>query len=156
MDDDTEMYPKEKKSLSFEELLDVVACAFSKLNFNYPIEQATLVCFKLNGCYLPSGPVLSLHRNLLFFPDLHAEISKSWKNLCSSCVYTVASLNYLSLIGFIKNGYTVEETLPRVEETLATYLPFLGSVEKTSTKPQNLPSMPQSRWPAPLAVPWLR
>lgn len=73
---------------------------------------------KLDECFLQSK-AQPLHCGLTFFPDLHTDLSKSWKWPFSSHLLSPTVHNYASIVGFKENDYGM---MPRVEETLAAYL----------------------------------
>ncbi|KAL0149575.1 hypothetical protein M9458_055102 [Cirrhinus mrigala] len=91
------------QSLQYEELLEVVTRAVSKLNINWPAEEKLL----------PSPC-----RSLPFFPDLHTEISRLLWQAYKPTAY---------------------KTMPRVEQTLASYL---SPGAASSLRAPTLPSKP--------------
>ncbi len=67
------------QSPQYEELLEVVTCAVAKLNIDWPAEKlAEPQKSKLDEPILRTKP-LPLRRSLPFFPNLHTEVSRSWK-----------------------------------------------------------------------------
>ncbi len=106
-------------SPQYEELLEVVTRAVAKLNINWPADDQTeKQQSKLDERFLRSKS-LPLRQSLPFFPDLHTEVSRSWKNHFSSCLFIPASDYYGNVAGLSECGY---RTMPRVEQTLAGYL----------------------------------
>ncbi len=106
-------------SPQYEELLEVVTRAVAKLNINWPADDQTeKQRSKLDERFLLSKS-LPLRRSLPFFPDLHTEVSRSWKNPFSSRLFIPASDYYGNVAGLSECGY---RTMPRVEQTLAGYL----------------------------------
>ncbi len=98
-------------SPQYEELLEV--------NINWPAEDQTeKQRSKLDERFLRSKS-LPLRRSLPFFPDLHTEVSRSWKNPFSSRLFIPASDYYGTVAGLSECGY---RTMPRVEQMLAGYL----------------------------------
>ncbi len=91
----------------------------AKLNINWPADDQTeKQRSKLDERFLRSKS-LPLRRSLPFFPDLHTEVSRSWKNPFSSRLFIPASDYYGNVAGLSECGY---RTMPRVEQTLAGYL----------------------------------
>ncbi len=67
------------QSPQYEELLEVVTRAVAKLNIDWPADDQTeKQRSKLDERFLLSKS-LPLCRSLPFFPDLHTEVSRSWK-----------------------------------------------------------------------------
>ncbi len=54
--------------------------------------------------------------SLPFFPDLHTEAEKEWKN---SFPLAFIDSSYANIVGMHESGY---ERMPPIEETLASYL----------------------------------
>ncbi len=72
-------------------------------------------------------------RSLPFFPDLHTEVSRSWKKPFSSHLFITASDYYGNVAGLSKCGY---RAMPRVEQTLTGYLsPGAASSQKAPVLP---------------------
>ncbi|KAL0200147.1 hypothetical protein M9458_003334, partial [Cirrhinus mrigala] len=95
------------QSLQYEELLEVVTRAVSKLNIDWPaMEKAAPQKSKLDERFLG--------RAFLFFPDLHAEISRSWARPFSACLFVPASDYYGNMAGLDERAY---KTMPQVEQT---------------------------------------
>ncbi len=106
-------------SPQYEELLEVVTRAVAKLNIDWPADDQTeKQRSKLDERFLRSKS-LPLRLSLPFFPDLHTEVSRSWKNPFSSRLFIPASDYYGNVAGLSECGY---RTMPRVEQTLAGYL----------------------------------
>ncbi len=124
------------QSPQYEELLEVVTRAVAKLNIDWPTEkQAEPQKSKLDERFLRTKP-LPPRRSLPFFPDLHTEVSRSWKKPFSARLFIPASDYYGNVAGLSDCGY---RAMPRVEQTLASYLsPGVAS----SLKAPVLPSKP--------------
>ncbi len=106
-------------SPQYEELLEVVTRAVAKLNINWPADDQTEEQrSKLDERFL-SSKSLPLRRSLPFFPDLHTEVSRSWKRPFSSRLFIPASDYYGNVAGLSECGY---RAMPRVEQMLASYL----------------------------------
>ncbi len=106
-------------SPQYEELLEVVTRAVAKLNINWPADDQTEEQrSKLDERFLRSKS-LPLRRSLPFFPDLHTELSRSWKRPFSARLFIPASDYYGNVAGLSECGY---RAMPRVEQTLASYL----------------------------------
>ena len=123
-------------SPQYEELLEVVTRAVDKLKIEWPAEKHTEPQkSKLDERFLrPRQP--PPRRSLPFFPDLHDELSRSWKHPYSTRLFGPDSLYYGNVMGLGERGY---RTLPRVEQTLAGYL-SPGSA--SSLKAPALPTKP--------------
>ncbi|KAI2665916.1 Transposon Ty1-H Gag-Pol polyprotein [Labeo rohita] len=107
------------QSVQYEELLEVVTRAVSKLNIDWPAEEkAAPQKSKLDERFLRSKPP-SPCRSLPFFPDLHAEISRSWVRPFSSRLFVPASVYYGNVAGLGERAY---KAMPQVEQTLTSYL----------------------------------
>ncbi len=103
----------------YEELLEVATRAVAKLNIDWPADDQTeKQKSKLDERFLRSKS-LPLRRSLPFFPDLHTEVSRSWKKTFSSRLFILASDFYGIVAGLSECGY---RAMPRVEQTLAGYL----------------------------------
>ncbi len=124
------------QSPQYEELLEVVTRAVAKLNIDWPAEkQAEPQRSKLDERFLLTKP-LPPRQSLPFFPDLHTEVSRSWKKPFSARLYIPASDYYDNVAGLGDCGY---RAMSRVEQTLASYLsPSVAS----SLKAPVLPSKP--------------
>ncbi len=107
------------QSQQYEELLEVVTRAVAKLNIDWPADDQTeKQRRKLDERFLHSKS-LPLRRSLPFFPDLHTEVSRSWKNPFSFRLFIPASDYYGNVAGLRECGY---RAMPRVEQMLAGYL----------------------------------
>ncbi len=107
------------QSPQYEELLEVVTLAVAKLNIDWPTyNQTEKQRNKLDERFLRSKS-LPLRRSLPFFPDLHTEVSRSWRNPFSCCLFIPAFDYYGNVAGLSECGY---RAMPRVEQTLAGYL----------------------------------
>ncbi|XP_048037449.1 uncharacterized protein LOC125262674 [Megalobrama amblycephala] len=120
-------------SPAYEELLEVVTRAVAKLKIDWPAERADArPKSKLDERFLPARS-LPQRRGLPFFPDLHTEVSRSWKKPASYRVFSPQTSMYSNIVGLKQQGYAA---MPRVEETLAGYLsPESASSLKTPTLP---------------------
>lgn len=123
-------------SPAYEELVEVLTRAVSKLNIDWPAEkQGARPKSRLDERFLPSKSASS-PRGLPFFPDLHSELSRSWKKPYSSRLFSPQVKVYSDIRGLKEYGYGA---MPRAEQTLASYLsPGLAS----SLKAPTLPSRP--------------
>ncbi|KAI2646175.1 Transposon Ty3-G Gag-Pol polyprotein [Labeo rohita] len=82
------------QSPQYEELLEVVTRAVEKLNIDWPAEKkAAPQKSKLDERFLRSKPPPPT-RSLPFFPDLHAEISRSWERPLLARFFVPASDYY--------------------------------------------------------------
>lgn len=86
----------------------------------------------------PAWPPLTAHRQLPFFPDLHEEIAKSWKQLFSACTTNVAVSGFTNIVGSVEQ---VCACLSAVEETLAVRL-LLSLASSWKARPV-LPTKPR-------------
>ncbi|KAL0201683.1 hypothetical protein M9458_004870, partial [Cirrhinus mrigala] len=124
------------QSLQYEELLEVATRAVDKLKIDWPAEvKATPQRSKLDERFLRSKPPPPM-RSLPFFPDLHSEISRSWERPFSARLFVPASDYYGNVVGLDERAY---KAMPRVEQTLASYLSPSGA---SSLKAPTLPSKP--------------
>ncbi|MGL4764320.1 MAG: hypothetical protein ACRC2N_04725, partial [Aeromonas sp.] len=73
-------------------------------------------------------------RGLPFFPDLHTEVSRSWKRPFSARVCTPQTSTYSGILGLNKHGYVM---MPRAEETLVS---FLSATAASSREAPTLPT----------------
>ncbi|XP_056622671.1 uncharacterized protein LOC130435844 [Triplophysa dalaica] len=115
-----------------EDLLGAVTKAVDRLKLDWPREQEAPKSSKLNDRYLPDGwRDEPQNQALSFFEDLHGELSRSWQKPHSSRVFVPSTLIYSTIVGAGTRGYTA---MPRVEETLASYLSpgTSSSLEKPS------------------------
>ncbi|ROI15732.1 hypothetical protein DPX16_20270 [Anabarilius grahami] len=122
------------QSPASEELMEVLSRAVAKLNIDWPAEkQEQTVRSKLDELFLPSWSAQPPRRALPFFPDLHTEVSRSWKKPVSTRVYTPQTSIYSNVAGMRKHGYGA---MPRADETLASHLsPQVASSLKAPTLP---------------------
>lgn len=138
---DVESFASEETSVSHytaneEGLMDVLSRAVEKLSIEWPADrQDSKIRSKLDDRFLSARPQPS-RRCLPFFPDLHDEVSKTWVRPVSSRIYTNQSNAYGNIFGAKSAGYV---TMPKAEETLASYLSPASSV---SLKAPALPSRP--------------
>ncbi|KAL0161741.1 hypothetical protein M9458_045466, partial [Cirrhinus mrigala] len=116
------------QSVQYEELLEVVTRAVAKLNINWPAEEKVAPQRRSK----PPSP----RRSLPFFPDLHAEVARSWERPYSARLFVPASDYYGNVAGLDERAY---KAMPRVEQTLASYL---SPGEASSLKAPTLPSKP--------------
>ncbi len=124
------------QSPQYEELLELVTRAVAKLNFDWPADNQTeKQRSKLDERFLRSK-LLPLCRSLPFSPDLHTEVSRSWKKPFSSRLFIATSDYYGNVGGLSECGYIA---MPRVEQTLAGYL---SPSAASSLKAPVLPTMP--------------
>lgn len=90
------------QSLHCEELMEVVTLAVAKLNIERPAEQqAELPRRKLDECFLHSR---LLPPCLLFFSDLHTEMSTSWARPFSACIISPTATHYSNVMGLNEHG----------------------------------------------------
>ncbi|ROL43678.1 hypothetical protein DPX16_21803 [Anabarilius grahami] len=95
--------------------MEVLSRAVAKLNIDWPAEkQEQTVKSKLDERFLPSRSAQPPRRALPFFPDLHTEVSRSWKKPVSTRVYTPQTSIYSNVAGMRRHGYGA---MPRAEET---------------------------------------
>ncbi len=124
------------QSPKYEELLEVVTRVVAKLNIDWPAEkQAESQKSKLDERFLRTKP-LPPCRSLPFFPNLHIEVSRSWKKPFSARLFVPASDYYVNVAGLGDCGY---RAMPRVEQTLTSYL---SPGTASSLKAPVLPSKP--------------
>ncbi|KAL0163648.1 hypothetical protein M9458_039401, partial [Cirrhinus mrigala] len=124
------------QSPQYKELLEVVTRAVAKLNIDWPAEEkAAPQKSKLDERFLRSKSP-SPRRSLPFFPDLHAEISRSWARPFSARLFVPASDYYWNLAGLDEQAY---KAMPQVEQTSASYL---SPGAASSLKAPTLPSKP--------------
>ncbi|ROL50364.1 hypothetical protein DPX16_19890 [Anabarilius grahami] len=85
------------QSPASEELMEVLSRAVARLNIDWPAEkQEQAVKSKLDERFLPSWSAQPPRRALPFFPDLHTEVSRSWKKPVPRGEETVCSLAAVS------------------------------------------------------------
>ncbi|MGL4355807.1 MAG: hypothetical protein ACRCTP_18420, partial [Aeromonas popoffii] len=119
-------------SPGYEELLEVVNRAVARLGVDWPTEQQEIKSVsKLDERFLKKR-LQPQRRGLPFFPDLHTEVSKSWKKPYSSRISSTSS-SFSVVLGARDKGYGM---MPKVEDTLAIYLsPEAASSLKSPTLP---------------------
>ncbi len=104
------------QSIQYEELLEVVTHAVAKLYINWPTEQQSKHSkSKLDERFLRSKPPPP-HQGLLFFPDLHTEVSRLWGKPISARLFSPNITIYSNVEGLRSRGYGA---MPWVEQTLA-------------------------------------
>ncbi len=117
--------------------MDVLSCATEKLSLDWPDEPHESQSSKLDERFLSGSGSRPTRRKLPFFPDLHQDVSRSWKQLFSSCLTNAATADFTNLVGSVEQGYT---TVPAVEDMLAAHL-SLNSAPSWKSRPL-LPSKP--------------
>ncbi|XP_073720453.1 uncharacterized protein [Misgurnus anguillicaudatus] len=123
-------------SPAFDDLLEVVTNAVARLKLDWPAEtQSARPQSMLDERFLKQKSQPS-RRNMPFFPDLHSELSRSWKAPYSARVHTPHATMYSNIVGMGEHGYL---TMPRVEQTLASYL---SPAAASSLKSPSLPTKP--------------
>ncbi|KAL0194767.1 hypothetical protein M9458_008339, partial [Cirrhinus mrigala] len=120
---------------AYEELLEVMDRATARLDLPWKRAREVAPRGRLDERYL-SDHSLPAQVSLPFLPDLHTEIEKVSKRPHSSHIHNFPHSNYANIEGMRKHGY---QSLPPVEETLASYL-SLGKA--ASLKTPSLPSIP--------------
>ncbi len=101
-----------RSSLSYSELLGMVTRAVDKLGLDWEAEAVKAQSqSKLDDCFLTSCAPALPHKPLPFFPDLHQEVSRSWKQPFSACITNAAAVDFATITDMVGHGYTVEETL---------------------------------------------
>lgn len=107
-------------SPSYSELLDVVSRAVGKLGLDWEVDKAEAQpSSKLDDRFLTSRTPTQPRRPLPFFPDLHQEVSRSWKQPFSARITNAAAADFATVSDMANHGYTM---MPPVEETLAEHL----------------------------------
>lgn len=102
------------------ELLEVVTQAMAKLNIDWLIERLDAhPKSKLDEHFLPSK-VQPPYWGLQFFPDLHIEVSRSWRKPFSACVFSPHVSNSSSIMGLKDHGYGM---MTKVEQKLHGIVP---------------------------------
>ncbi len=99
--------------------MDVLSRATEKLALDWPDEPFESRASKLDERFLSGPNSKPKRRKLLFFGDLHQEISRSWKQPFSSRFSNAAAANFTNLVGSVDQSYTA---MPVVEDTLAFHL----------------------------------
>ncbi|KAF4114568.1 hypothetical protein G5714_004791 [Onychostoma macrolepis] len=98
---------------------DQHAHATEKLSLDWPGEPCESQSSKLDECFLSGSGSGPARRKLPFFPDLHHEISRSWKQPFSTYLTNAAAAHFTILIGSVEQGYAA---VPVIEDTLAAHL----------------------------------
>ncbi len=106
-------------SPAYTELVEVLAHAIEKLNLDWPDEPRESQSSKLDERFLSGSGSRPMRRKLPFFPDLHHEVSRSWKQPYSSRLTNAVAADFTNLVGSVEQGYA---TVPAVEDTLAAHL----------------------------------
>ncbi len=106
-------------SAAYSELVDVLSRATEKLSIDWPDEPRKSQSSKLDERFLSGPNSRPERRKLLFFSDLHHEISRSWKQPFSSRLTNTAAADFTNLVGSVEQGYTA---IPVIEDTLASHL----------------------------------
>ncbi len=106
-------------SLTYTELVDVLAHATEKLSLDWPDEPHESQSSKLDEHFLSGSGLRPARRKLPFFPDLHHEISRCWKQPFSSRLTNAVAADFTNLVGSVEQGYAV---VPAIEDTLAAHL----------------------------------
>ncbi len=84
---------------AYEELLEVVTRAVDRLHLDWPQEQETSKCSKLDDRYLSGGQGEGpQRRSLPFFGDLHDEVTRSWNKPYSSRVFVPSTSIYSTIV----------------------------------------------------------
>ncbi len=124
-------------SPQYEELLEVMTRAVAKLNISWPAkEHAEPQTSKLYEHFLRAKRSLPT-RSMLFFPEIHTEVSRSWASPFSVRLFIPSSDYYGNMGGLKQHGY---RTTPWVEQTFSSYL---SPVAASSLKDvSSLPSKP--------------
>lgn len=123
-------------SVAYEDLIEVITRAVAKLNLDWPDEHQQVAQSKLDDRFYTTSQVQPPRRNLPFFPDLHAELSKTWKNPYSAHGFKQSTSIYSSLVGLQEHGY---KAMPKVEEMLA------GLLSPSTASPGRKPTLPSRR-----------
>ncbi len=114
-------------SPQYEELLEVVTRAVAKLNINWPADDQTEEQrSKLDERFLRSKS-LPLRRSLPFFPDLHTEVSRSWKRPFSARLFIPASDYYGNVAGLSECGYLAPGAASSLKAPVLPTKPLRGS-----------------------------
>ncbi|KAA0713315.1 hypothetical protein E1301_Tti009265 [Triplophysa tibetana] len=119
--------------IAYEDLVQVIARAVAKLSLDWPYEQEQVVQSKLDDRFFTASQVQPPCRNLPFFPDLHTELSKTWKNPYSSHAFKPSTSIYSSIVGLQEHGYGA---MPKVEEALE------GLLSPSTASPGRKPALP--------------
>ncbi len=77
----------------------MVTRAVDRLKLDWPQEQETLKCSKLDDRFLSGGwGERPQRRSLPFFGDLHDEVTRSWSKSYSSRVFVPSKLIYSTIV----------------------------------------------------------
>ncbi len=88
--------------------MDVLPRTTEKLSLDWPDEPCESQSSKLDERFLSGSGSRPARRKLPFFPDLHHEISRSWKQPFSSSLTNAAAADFTSLVGSVEQGYAPE------------------------------------------------
>ncbi len=105
-------------SLAYTELVEVLAHATEKLSLDWSDEPRESQSSKLDERFLSGSGSRLTRRKLPFFPDMHYEVSMSWKQPFSSRLTNVVAADFTNPIDSLEQG---NATVPAVEDTLAAY-----------------------------------
>ncbi len=97
-------------SPAYTELVEVLAHAIEKLSLDLPDEPRESQSSKLDERFLSGSGSRPTRRKLPFFPDLHHEVSRSWKQPYSSRLTNAVAADFTNA------------TVPAVEDMLAAHL----------------------------------
>ncbi len=111
--------PTLSTSPAYTELVEVLACDIEKLSLDWPDEPRESQSSKLDERFLSGSGSRPTRRKLPFFPDLHHEVSRSWKQPFSSCLTNAAAADFTNLVDSVEQGFA---TVPAVEDMLAAHL----------------------------------
>ncbi len=101
-----------RPSPAHTELVDVLAHATEKLRLDWPDEPRESQSSKLDERFLSGSGLRPMKRKLPLFPDLHHEVSRSWKQPFSSRLTNAAAAVFTNLVGSVEQGYgAVKDTL---------------------------------------------
>lgn len=89
-------------SQGYTKLEDVLACTTEKLRLDWPDESRESQSSKLDEHLISSSGSRLVRSKLPFFPDLHHEISRSWKQLFSSSLTNTAAADFTNLVGSVE------------------------------------------------------
>ncbi len=104
----------------YSELLDMVTHAVDKLGLDWEADAVqTQSQSKLDDRFLISRAPAQPCKPLPFSPDLHQEVSRSWKQPFSACITNATAADFATITD-MAYGYAM---MPPVEDTLAENLP---------------------------------